>query len=88
MDWLNYFTPVNLTTKLSDENGNCHLLRDDCTDEQVNKAKWSWNISQQITKEYCSEFGRTFQVDIHVDKQRFFVVHEPFIHEKKHKSMP
>jgi hypothetical protein len=90
MDWLDYFTPVNLTTtKLSDENdlyGNCRLLRDDCNDEQVNKAKWVWNISQQISKEYCSEFGRTYQVDI--DKQRFFVVHEPFIREKKHKSMP
>ena len=90
MDWLDYFTSVNFTsTNRSDGNelyGNCRLLHDDCNDEQVNKAKWAWNISQQIKKEYSSEFGRTFQVD--ADKQRFFVVHEPFINERKQKSMP
>jgi poly(3-hydroxybutyrate) depolymerase len=90
MDWLDYFTPVNFTvTEPIDDNerfGNCRLLRDDGNDEQVNKAKWAWSISQHIKKEYCSEFGRTFQVDL--EKQRFFVVHEPFIHVKKAKSMP
>lgn len=85
MDWLDYLTPVNFTT-ISDDNENCRLLRDDSNDEQVNKAKWAWNISQQITKEYYSEFGRTFQIDL--DKQRFFVVHEPFMNEKTSKSMP
>jgi poly(3-hydroxybutyrate) depolymerase len=86
MDWLDYFTPVNFTTtKLSDDN-DCRLLRDNYNDEKVNKAKWTWNISQQIPKEYFSKFGHTFQVDL--DKQRFFVVHEPNVHEKKQKSMP
>jgi len=88
MDWLDYFSPVDFTkttTKLTDDNG-CRLLRDDCNDEQVNKAKWVWSISQEITKEYFSDCGRTFQVDL--EKERFFVVHEPLIHEKKQKSMP
>jgi predicted esterase len=87
MDWLDYFTPMNFTsTNLLDDSGNCRLLRDDCNDEVVNKAKWTWSISQQIEKEYSSEFGRTYQVD--TDKQRFFVVHEPFIIERKQNSMP
>ncbi|CAF1178857.1 unnamed protein product [Adineta steineri] len=90
MDWLDYFTPINFTpTNLSIDNNhheNYRLLRDDENDEQLNKAKWTHNISQQIKKEYSSEFGHTFQVD--TDKQRFFVVHEPFINEAKQKSMP
>ncbi|CAF2562541.1 unnamed protein product [Rotaria sp. Silwood2] len=90
MDWLDYFTPVNFaSTKQTDDNelyGNSRLLRDDCNDEQVNKAKWVWNISQQTTKEYCSELGRTFQVDI--SDQRFFVVHEPLMNNTRQKSMP
>jgi poly(3-hydroxybutyrate) depolymerase len=87
MNWLDYLTPVNFTsTQPANDNGNFRLLRDDCDDEQVNKAKWAWNISQQISKEYCSEFGRTYQVNM--PQQRFFVVHEPCINEEKKKSMP
>jgi predicted esterase len=91
MDWLDYFTSVDFTsTKVSDDkekfNENCRLLRDDCNDERVNQAKWAWNISQQIPKEYSCEFGRTYQVDL--TKERFFVVHEPLISEKKKNSMP
>ncbi|CAF3248189.1 unnamed protein product [Rotaria socialis] len=89
MDWLDYFTPVNFTsTKLIDDNApdeSCYLIRDDCNDEKVNKAKWAWNISQQMTKEYYTELGRTFQVDL--SNQRFFVVHEPCIDKMEKKPM-
>lgn len=86
MNWLDYLTPISFTTtQLSNEN-NSRLLRDDENDEKINQAKWSWKISQQIPKEYYSEFGRTYQIDL--DKQRFFVIHEPIIEEKKEKSIP
>ena len=85
MDWSDYFTPVEFTsTSLS--SSNFRLLRDDCDDEQLKQAKWTWDISQRQSKEFCSEFGRTFQVN--TDKQRFFVVHEPLINERKERSMP
>ncbi|UJR16154.1 hypothetical protein I4U23_003065 [Adineta vaga] len=90
MDWLDYFTPIEFTSvNLSNDNelkSNYRLLRDDCNDEQINKARWAWHISQQENKEYHSEFGRTFQVDS--SKERFFVIHEPFIHQREDKSMP
>lgn len=86
MDWLDYFTPVNITTTKSSDENNYHLLHDDANDEVVNKAKWAWNIGRQIPAEYHSEFGHTFQVNL--DKKRFFVVHEPIIHEKRPKSTP
>jgi poly(3-hydroxybutyrate) depolymerase len=86
MEWLDFFTPVNFKSTKQSDDDNCRLLRDYSDDEKVNRAKWAWNISKQVPKEYCSEFGRTFQVDI--TDRRFFVVHEPFINDKKQKSLP
>ena len=90
MAWLDYFTPVNFTSTIQTDdnelNGNCQLLRDDYNDDEINKAKWAWNISQQVPREYCHESGRTFQVD--TCNQRFFVVHEPLTNNKRQKSMP
>lgn len=90
MDWQDYFTPVSFVTAgsrdESDEYGNCRLLRDDCHDEKLNQAKWAWSISQDINKEYSSEFGHTFQVDL--ERHRFFVVHEPKRQLNQTKSIP
>ena len=80
MDWLDYLTPVNFSSsETGDVSDARRLLRDDENDEKLNKAMWTWKISQQVNREYCSDFGRTFQVDL--PNERFFVIHDPLIKE-------
>ena len=79
MDWLDYFTPLSLA-KTGEDSRARRLLRDDEDDEQLNKAIWTWKISQQTKKDYSSAAGRTYQVDL--PNERFFVVHDPLVKEQ------